>query len=61
MVTAAGVIASFFSVCCIHVSNVTVANVQTVLKSQIGLSTVFMSACCVGVIQTLPDTFDFTE
>jgi inorganic pyrophosphatase len=58
-VTAAGLIASFLSVCCIHMSTVTVKNVQTVLKAQIGLSTVLMSACCVAVIFTLPSEFKF--
>lgn len=61
MVTAAGLLASFLSVCCIHLSTITVANVQTILKSQIGISTLFMSACCVGVIYTLPETFEFTD
>jgi len=60
-VTAAGVLASFISVCCIHFSRVTVANVQTVLKTQIGLSTLLMTACVVPVIYTLPEEFKFTS
>jgi inorganic pyrophosphatase len=58
-VTAAGLLASFISVCCVHVSKVTVENVQAVLKAQIGLSTVLMTACVVPVIYTLPETFRF--
>jgi len=60
-VTAAGVLASFLSVCCVHVSTVTVQNVQTVLKAQIGLSTVLMTACVIPTIYTLPETFEFTK
>lgn len=59
MVTAAGIIASFISVCCIHVSSVTTDNVGSVLKSQIGLSTILMTGCVVPVIYTLPETFIF--
>jgi inorganic pyrophosphatase len=58
-VTAAGLLASFLSVCCIHVSTVNVDNVQTVLKAQIGLSTILMTACVVPCIYTLPETFGF--
>jgi inorganic pyrophosphatase len=60
-VTAAGLLASFLSVCCIHASTVTVDNVQTVLKIQIGLSTLLMTACVIPVIYTLPETFQFTK
>ena len=56
-VTAAGLLASFLSVCLVHVSTVTVANVQTVLKAQIGLSTLLMTACVVPVIYALPEEF----
>ena len=60
-VTAAGLLASFISVCCVHISKVSVANVQTVLKAQIGLSTVLMTACVIPVIYTLPTEFKFTK
>jgi len=59
MITAAGILASFISVCCVHVSTVTTANVQSVLKAQIGLSTVLMTACVVPVVYTLPSKFKF--
>jgi inorganic pyrophosphatase len=58
-VTAAGLLASFLSVCCIHVSTVTRDNVQNVLKAQIGLSTVLMTACVIPTIYTLPEKFTF--
>jgi inorganic pyrophosphatase len=58
-VTAAGVLASFLSVLCVHVKKVTVKNVQAILKAQIGLSTLLMTACVVPVIYTLPPTFTF--
>jgi len=56
-VTAAGILASFLSVCCIHVSTVSVENVQSVLKAQIGLSTILMTACVIPVVYTLPESF----
>jgi len=58
-VTAAGILASFLSVLCVHVKEVTVKNVQAVLKAQIGLSTLLMTACVVPVVYTLPPTFNF--
>ena len=58
MVTGAGVIASFISVLFVHAFKVDVNNVQTVLKIQIGLSTLLMTACVIPVIYILPDTFD---
>jgi inorganic pyrophosphatase len=57
MVTGAGIIASFVSVLFVHAWKVDVNNVQKVLKWQIGLSTVFMSACVVPVIYVLPENF----
>jgi len=58
-VTAAGLAASFFSVLCVHIKDVNVKNVQTILKAQIGLSTLLMTACVVPVIYTLPAEFTF--
>jgi len=60
-VTAAGILASFLSVCCIHVSTVSVENVQSVLKAQIGLSTILMTACVIPVVYTLPEEFKFAN
>jgi Na+/H+-translocating membrane pyrophosphatase len=59
MVTATGLLASFFSVLCVHFWKVTTDNVQTVLKMQIALSTIFMTAGLVGTVYTLPETFSF--
>jgi Na+/H+-translocating membrane pyrophosphatase len=59
MVTAAGILASFVSVCAVHVSTVSVDNVQAVLKAQIGLSTILMTVCVIPCIYTLPETFTF--
>jgi Na+/H+-translocating membrane pyrophosphatase len=60
-VTAAGLLASFLSVCCVHVTKVNVNNVQTVLKAQIGLSTILMTACVIPTLIMLPDDFTFTK
>jgi len=57
MITSAGIVASFISVQFIHVRTVTVDNVQGVLKTQIGLSTVLMTLIVIPAVQLLPDTF----
>jgi inorganic pyrophosphatase len=59
MITACGILASFISVLCIHAKKVTAENVQTILKAQIGLSTLLMTACVVPVVYTLPEKFTF--
>jgi H(+)-translocating pyrophosphatase len=57
LITAAGIIASFVSVLFVHCWTVTVENVQSVLKWQIGISTILMTAAVIPAIQYLPDTF----
>jgi len=59
MITAAGLVASFVSVLCIHFATVTVDNVGTILKSQLGISTLLMTACVIPLVYTLPDEFTF--
>jgi inorganic pyrophosphatase len=59
MVTASGIVASFLSVLCIHFWTVTIENVQTVLKAQIGISTVFMTITVIPSLFVLPETFIF--
>lgn len=59
MVTASGIVASFFSVLFVHVVEVTVDNVQTVLKAQIGISTLFMTLAVIPSLYVLPETFKF--
>ena len=59
MVTSCGIVASFLSVLFVHCWTVTVANVQTVLKAQIGLSTLFMTATVIPAVYVLPETFTF--
>ena len=58
MITGAGIIASFISVLFVHAWKVSVENVQAVLKWQIALSTIFMSALVIPVIFVLPKTFN---
>jgi H(+)-translocating pyrophosphatase len=55
MVTASGVVASFVSVLFVHLWEVTVDNVQTVLKAQIGISTVLMTAAVLPALWVLPE------
>jgi len=55
MITAAGIAASFLSVLCVHFWTVTTQNVQFVLKMQIGLSTIFMTAAVYPTIFVLPE------
>jgi len=57
MITSAGIIASFASVLFVHVNTVTEENVQKVLKTQILLSTLFMTICVYPCCKVLPTTF----
>jgi inorganic pyrophosphatase len=59
MITAAGIFASFLSVLCVHLSTVTVENVQRVLKAQIGISTIFLTLLLIPCMHVLPDEFSF--
>jgi len=59
-VTSSGVVASFVSVLLAHVRTVTIENVQSILKFQIGASTVLMTFAVVPAIYILPETFGFT-
>ena len=55
MVTASGIIASFLSVLFVHIWTVTTDNVQTVLKGQIGISTVIMTGTVIPTLYVLPE------
>ena len=60
VVTTVGIIASFLSVICIHLFTVTVHTVQTVLKMQLLISTIFMTGLLVPfVLWVLPPEFSF--
>lgn len=59
LVTAAGVVASFVSVLFVHCWTVTVENVQSVLKWQIAISTILMTAASAPAITYLPAKFTF--
>merc|ERR1711935_701987 len=59
MVSASGIVASFLSVLFVHFWTVTVENVQTVLKAQIGISTIFMTATVIPSLYVLPEEFKF--
>lgn len=59
LITSSGVVASFFSVLCVHLVEVTVKNVQSVLKWQIGISTILMTGIVVPAVYVLPKTFSF--
>jgi len=58
-ITSSGMIASWFSVLLAHVRNVTIENVQSILKFQVGASTVIMTGCVIPAIFILPETFTF--
>lgn len=55
MITAAGILASFVSVLFAHVKKVTATNVQAILKTQIGLSTILMTFTVIPAIYVLPE------
>ena len=58
-ITASGAIASWFSVLLAHVRTVTIENVQSILKFQIGASTVIMTGCVIPAVFLLPEQFTF--
>lgn len=58
-ITACGIVASFISVLLVHLTTVTEKNVQTVLKLQIGLSTLIMTFVVIPAAKLLPDSFTF--
>ena len=59
MITASGIVASFISVLFVHLTTVTENNVQKILKAQILISTVLMTATVVPSLYALPETFTF--
>ena len=62
VVTATGIIASFFSVLCAHLFTITVHTVQTVLKMQLLISTILMTGLLVPfVLLFLPQQFWFYD
>ena len=58
-ITSSGMIASWFSVLLAHARTVKRENVQSVLKFQVGASTVIMTGCVIPAIFILPETFTF--
>ena len=61
MITASGIVASFISVLLVHFYKVTENNVTTVLKWQIGFSTILMTLSVIPSIYVLPAEFKFTR
>merc|ERR1719183_105583 len=61
IVTSVGILASFLSVLCAHLFTVTVDTVQAVLKWQLGISTIFMTAALVPAMYVLPEQFTMEE
>jgi len=59
MITSAGIIASFVSVLFVHTVTVTTENVQSVLKTQILVSTLLMTATLIPCVYVLPEEFNF--
>jgi inorganic pyrophosphatase len=59
MITASGIVASFVSVLLVHTRTVTSDNVQSVLKWQIGYSTILMTATVIPALYALPEEFTF--
>jgi len=57
LITASGIVASFLSVLCVHLTTVTLANVQAVLKWQIGISTIIMTGTVIPALYVMPETF----
>ena len=60
IITSVGIIASFISVLCASLYTVTEYSVQTVLKHQLGISTILMTFALAPAVTILPPTFTFT-
>lgn len=58
VVTSVGIFASFLSVLCVHFFTITVDSVQSVLKWQLGISTIIMTIGMVPAMFLLPESFD---
>lgn len=58
VVTSVGIFASFLSVLCVHFFTITVDSVQSVLKWQLGISTIIMTIGMVPAMFLLPETFE---
>ena len=61
VVTSVGILASFLSVLCANFFTITVDTVQSVLKWQLGISTIFMTLALVPAMYILPDEFKLAE
>ena len=61
VVTSVGIFASFLSVLCAHLFTITTDSVQAVLKWQLGISTIFMTAALVPAMWLLPETFELKQ
>jgi inorganic pyrophosphatase len=61
VVTAVGIFASFLSVLFAHLFTVTTETVQSVLKWQLGISTILMSLALVPAMYLLPEEFTMLE
>ena len=59
VITSVGILASFISVLMAHFFTVTVDTVQSVLKWQLAISTILMTAALVPATYILPETFQF--
>jgi len=61
VVTSVGILASFVSVLFAHAFTITVDTVQTVLKFQLGISTILMTIALVPSMYILPEKFVMEE
>merc|ERR1712078_443582 len=61
VVTSVGIFASFLSVLFAHLFTVTTETVQSVLKWQLGISTILMSLALVPAMYLLPEEFTMLE
>ena len=61
VVTSVGIFASFLSVLCAHLFTITVDTVQSVLKWQLGISTIFMTLALVPAMWLLPEEFKLSQ
>ena len=60
-ITATGIFASFLSVLCVHFFDITETTVGSVLKWQLGISTIFLTFAIIPAVFILPERFKLSR
>ena len=61
IITSVGILASFLSVLCVHFFTITVDTVGSVLKWQLGISTILLTLALIPAMYILPERFNLSK